>query len=308
MTIGTRVMYDSIDPAAIPLAAQMVAGYVDGIYGPNHARFHAPGWDAAGWARFPNAAKVRIAVSALTPDGHVLDVETGDATPAQSVDWALMRAHAGVQPVIYCNASTWPAVRAAFRARHVLEPLYWIADWVGSPTLLPGTLATQYANPQRSGGHFDLSFVAGPWPNVDPPALAGDAPGAVTPSPPPPPPASTPPPPAQPAPAAPIPPAAGQPPDDSPPPSHSGGSTPVASNPPTPPPSPEPGYTTTEFWLSIVTSAITLVGTTLVDFGVVPNLTAAQRADITGLAVLGVTVIAAGYAIARSIRKNGLGL
>lgn len=75
---------------------------------------------------------------------------------------------------------------------------------------------------------------------------------------------------------------------------------------PDPTPTAEPGYTTTEFWLATVTSASTLIGTTLVDFGVVPSLNAAQRADITGLAILGVSVVAGLYAVARAIRKHGI--
>jgi hypothetical protein len=67
----------------------------------------------------------------------------------------------------------------------------------------------------------------------------------------------------------------------------------------------EPGYTTTEFWLSSAAAGATLVGTVLVDFGVA-NLNAAQRVDITTAAVFGVSLIAGLYALARGIRKNGL--
>lgn len=67
---------------------------------------------------------------------------------------------------------------------------------------------------------------------------------------------------------------------------------------------PEPGYTTTEFWLATATSAAALGGTILVDFGVA-NLNAAQRADITSAAILGVSIVAGLYALARGIRKTG---
>lgn len=79
----------------------------------------------------------------------------------------------------------------------------------------------------------------------------------------------------------------------------------MASNPPTSTPIPEPGQNTTEFWLAVVTSGSALIGTTLVDFGVA-NLNAAQRADITGLAILSVSIVAGAYALARGIRKQGL--
>lgn len=67
---------------------------------------------------------------------------------------------------------------------------------------------------------------------------------------------------------------------------------------------PEPGYATTEFWLATATSAATLAGAALVDFNVVA-LNAAQKADITSAAVLAVSIIAAAYALGRSIRKQG---
>lgn len=73
---------------------------------------------------------------------------------------------------------------------------------------------------------------------------------------------------------------------------------------PTTPAAAEPGYTTTEFWAMMVSNAVALVSATLADFGVV-HLTQAQDADITGLALLAITVGSAAYAIGRSIRKSG---
>jgi hypothetical protein len=70
-------------------------------------------------------------------------------------------------------------------------------------------------------------------------------------------------------------------------------------------PSIEPGYSTTEFWVSTVTAACTLIFALLADFGVV-NFSAQQRTDISAAAVLAVTLIAAGYSIARGLRKKGL--
>lgn len=165
-------MYDSINPARIPANAAMVAGYVDGIYGPEHGRFNQPGWDLAAWARFPNAVKVRIAVFASTNDGHVLDVETYDATPAQAPGWVKMRRAAGRDPSVYMNASTWPAVRQAFRSAGVPEPHYWVASYPGGGAVIPaGAIAHQYADP----GPYDLSVVADFWPGVDSGAFGNPA-------------------------------------------------------------------------------------------------------------------------------------
>lgn len=156
----TRTMYDGIntDAAKIPTTAELVAGYVDGLYA----------WSAADWARFPNSVKVRIAVFSTTNDGEVLDCEPGNCTPAQSVDWVLMRRAAGVDPTVYCNELDpnvgWPAVRAAFRARGVPEPHYWVANYSGGQQIPAGAIALQYTDT----GSFDLSAVADYWPGIDP--------------------------------------------------------------------------------------------------------------------------------------------
>src|SRR5438309_3633948 len=87
--VMTRLMYDSTSAHDIPLAAAMVAGYID------HPLYT---WSVADWARFPHAVKVRIATRASTSDGHVLDCETGDATPTQCPGWVRIRRAAGADP------------------------------------------------------------------------------------------------------------------------------------------------------------------------------------------------------------------
>lgn len=154
----TRIFYDAVTASNIPRDAQGVCGYVDGRYA----------WSLADWNLFPQAVKVDIAVRSTTNAGTVLDVERGNATPAQSVDWVLMRRAAGADPTIYCNeldpVTGWPAVRAAFRARNVPEPHYWIAKYDGNTTIPSGAVAKQYEN---TAG-WDLSAVADYWPGVDP--------------------------------------------------------------------------------------------------------------------------------------------
>lgn len=155
-----RTMYDSVTAADIPATAKMVAGYL----APSRYR-----WTNADWARFPNARKVRIAIFASVNDGHVLDVEPGDATPAEAPGWVMMRRRAGLaEPTIYCNLSTWPQVRREFDQRNIRQPQYWIARYDGVPEVYRGSVAKQYANPPTSGGHWDLSAVADYWPGVDP--------------------------------------------------------------------------------------------------------------------------------------------
>jgi len=156
----TRTMYDGVDASRLPTSAQLVGGYVDGLYA----------WSADDWARFPNSVKVRIAVFADTNDGEVLDCEPGNCTPAESVDWVLMRRRAGVDPTVYCNQmdpdTGWPAVRAAFAARNVAEPRYWVAHYDGAETIPPGAVAKQHTNDEQAG--WDLSAVADYWPGIDP--------------------------------------------------------------------------------------------------------------------------------------------
>lgn len=148
-----RTMYDSVRADAIPRDAKMVAGYVDGIYANSGTLQRL----------FPNAVVVRIAVSSHTNDGHVLDVEQGDASPAGAVSWVEMRRHAGADPSVYCSSSVWPTVRKAFKDAGIPEPHYWIAHWDGKQTIPTGAVAKQYTN----GSSYDTSVVVDSWPGVD---------------------------------------------------------------------------------------------------------------------------------------------
>jgi hypothetical protein len=156
-------MYDSINPLNIPVTAELVASYLD--YGPKE------GWNTPGAReRFPNSIQVDIVLSAQTLAGQVLDVETGAALPTEAPSWVLSRRAHGVEPTVYMNFSTWPAVRQAFRDQNVVEPLYWTAGYATppDPTIPPGAVAHQYCDPASgSGGHYDLSSVLDYWIGVD---------------------------------------------------------------------------------------------------------------------------------------------
>jgi hypothetical protein len=154
-----RMMYDAVTPTNIPADAQIVAGYLNGRYA----------WTASEWASFPNAVHVGISVRAAFLQGHVLDVEPGDATPAESVGWVKARRAAGADPTVYCNRSTWPLVRAAFAAAKVAEPHYWIATASGKFEIPAGAVAAQYL---LDTDGVDRSAVADYWPGVDAPAHA----------------------------------------------------------------------------------------------------------------------------------------
>jgi hypothetical protein len=145
-----RTLYDDIYAGNVPAGGDLYAGYGDGRY-----------QDAAALAaRFPRARVLRITVFASDNQGDVLDVETGDATPAQAPGWVVKRRAAGVEPWVYMNFSTWGAVRDAFKAAGVPEPHYWVAQYDHDATIpflwaLAGCVAKQY----ESTALYDISSV-----------------------------------------------------------------------------------------------------------------------------------------------------
>lgn len=160
----TRLMYDGIYPDAASIAAlhpEMVAGYIDGTWA----------WSAADWDKFPSSTvKVQITVTASVNDGDVLDVENGDATPAQTEGWIKLRKSAGYdRPTIYCNLSTVPAVRAG-TGPYLLGVDYdlWVADYDDSENqVYPASAATQFV----SDPDWDVSAVYDDaWPHRTVPA------------------------------------------------------------------------------------------------------------------------------------------
>ena len=148
-----RRLYDSVTPANIPDDAELVAGYVDGLYA----------WTADDWARWAHIPQVRIAVFASTNDGNCLDVEQGCSAPEEAPGWVKMRRAAGVDPTVYCSESPWPTVRAAFAAQGVPEPHWWIANYNKELTIPDGAVAHQYWD----FGPYDSSVAADYWPGVD---------------------------------------------------------------------------------------------------------------------------------------------
>ena len=150
-----RTMYDSVSPSGIPAGAELVAGYVDGRYANV----------AAMKERFPKARVVTIAVSSKTR-AMVLDVEPGDASPATAVTWCTttMAETDNSRLTVYCQASTVPAVKAAFKAAGVSLPQFWVAQWDGVHSLPAGAVAKQHTSTK----HYDVSVVADHWPGVDP--------------------------------------------------------------------------------------------------------------------------------------------
>lgn len=169
-----RTMFDSITAAAIPRDAQMVAGYIDGLYA----------WSKADWDRFPNAVKVTI--TALGRDhGVVLNLEPNGFWPADlGVAWVQRARARGVDPTIYCNyRNHLHLVRAAFDRAGVKRPHFWVAEYDGVQNLPAGCVAKQHTAPEGTGrakapAHYDISIVADYWPGVDTSARPAGGAGA----------------------------------------------------------------------------------------------------------------------------------
>ena len=136
----TLTMFDAVSIEHIPGDATIVAGYVNGYW---------PTYNAL-CARFPHAHHISIAVTSGGPHNaivaDVLDVERGDAVPADAPIWAKAMRTLGRKPVIYCSASVIPQVQAEFSKHAEPEPFFWAADWTNRPHLYPGSVATQWAD------------------------------------------------------------------------------------------------------------------------------------------------------------------
>jgi len=141
-------IYDAVNPAAIP-ARQAAAVYSNGRYFARPSQLRHLGH--ALW----------IDVTGRNYQASVLDVEPGDATPAQAASWVWHRLHAHHRAVarIYTMRSEWPAVKAAVAAlpswmRARVD--WWIADPTGVPHIVSGSHATQWYWGQR----YDLSSAS----------------------------------------------------------------------------------------------------------------------------------------------------
>jgi hypothetical protein len=143
-------MFDSDDPGGVPRGTAVVGGYVNG---------HTA-WPTTAWLAFPGAARVRINVTGEPGRGDCLDVETGDATPADCVRW--WESCTWVAPadrLIYCSRDTVGKVRAAMADR---PWALWLATLDGTlETAWDGKAVTacQYLGAAVLGFHADMSLI-----------------------------------------------------------------------------------------------------------------------------------------------------
>lgn len=131
------LIYDSTTPTNIPARQQVVATYDDGPHPTS-----------------PSLVTGRKSVMWISITGHdygasVVDVEPGNATPAEAASWAWHKLKSSPDAVarIYTMLAEWPAVRAAvasFPAPMRARIHWWIANPTGQPHIVPGSDATQW--------------------------------------------------------------------------------------------------------------------------------------------------------------------
>jgi hypothetical protein len=141
-------IYDSTTPSAIP-AGQQAAVYSDGAYAATPAQ--VAGHPGTLW----------IDTNGSNPSANALDVEPGDATPAQAGTWVAQKLTDTPNQVaiVYTMRSDWPAVQAAvgqlppWMQSHVR---WWIADPTGTDHMVPGASATQW----DWGQNYDITTAS----------------------------------------------------------------------------------------------------------------------------------------------------
>lgn len=153
-------MYDSTNPDDIPLDAEAVAGYVNG---------RTSAWPTDAWDRFTSATvKRHISVTGEENVGDTLDIEFLDANIDQAAGWVVKRVDSGLAEAdlwLYVDRANFDALKSRTGD---FTGGYWVADWTGEEHDVEGAVATQYANPSTSGGHYDLSHIPAPAPAPGP--------------------------------------------------------------------------------------------------------------------------------------------
>lgn len=153
-------MWDAIDITQIPPNPAAVAGYTSGRW---------PTYNSL-VARFPHAQHLSIAISA-DQDADCLDIEPGDAVPAQAAAWVTRQLALGkARPCLYASAGTMGAVLAGLKAAGI-DPgavRLWSAHYgAGEHICGPGTCrlvtramdGTQWTN-AAMGRELDQSLLA----------------------------------------------------------------------------------------------------------------------------------------------------
>lgn len=158
--VGAEVMFDSVTVDEIPPNAKAVAGYTGGAW-PTY-------WELV--KRFPHASVLDIAIAA-SYDATCLDVEAGDAAPAEAPAWVRRQQARGVKrPVVYTSVSGMDQLLELLRQAGIGrdEVRVWTAHYTFAPHVCGphscGELrtttadATQWTD-QALGRNLDQSLV-----------------------------------------------------------------------------------------------------------------------------------------------------
>jgi hypothetical protein len=142
-----ETIYDSVAPTAIP-AGQHVATYADGP-------FQASSASVAG-----RGSVLWIDTNGTNTHANALDVEPGDATPAEAASWvsAKLSASPHSDAIVYTFLAEWGPVQSNINALPSwMQSLvkYWIANPTGTPHIVPGAAATQW----YWGSSYDISMA-----------------------------------------------------------------------------------------------------------------------------------------------------
>lgn len=151
-------MRDSTTVGDIPIAGtQLVMVYANGNW---------PASPAEVAHRFPAARVVWVDVNGSDPHAQVLDVETGDATPAMAPIWTKNRLalHLPELPVVYVDRENITAVFNAMGANglkigeHFLTGISTL-DGTQRVADMTGVAFVQDRGAKLTGGHWDESIV-----------------------------------------------------------------------------------------------------------------------------------------------------
>lgn len=122
--MGNIIMFDATDVGQIPAGPAAVAGYVDGRWVTAPVLAH----------RFPHARLLTIATSPAH-DADCLDIEGGDAAPADAAGWfTRQRGRGAARPCLYASVGLMQAeVIPVLQAASIERPLVrlWTAHYAG---------------------------------------------------------------------------------------------------------------------------------------------------------------------------------
>ncbi len=148
---ASYAMFDSIEVSAIPKNPTAVAGYVNGRW-PTYRELVT---------RFPNAKHLSIDVFGSEPAADCLDIENGDATPADAPAWYFRKKFKDTtsRPCFYANLSTMPKVRGELTLHGIMREHYrlWVADYTYTPHIPMGFDACQWTD-KALGRNLDQSL------------------------------------------------------------------------------------------------------------------------------------------------------